>query len=1152
MVPSAIHNSRAVMSTNNNQGGLLRSRRFLPLFITQSLGAFNDNVFKNAIVFLVTFVLAERSDIDAPLLVVAAAGIFILPFFIFSASAGQLADRLDKARLIRLLKLTEMILMVAAAIGFFAQSINFLMLVLFLMGIQSAYFGPVKYGILPEQLHTDELIGGNAWMQAGTFVAILLGTVAGKLILGDQGAWLVSGLIIAMAVAGWLSARYIPSTGSAAPDLKVDYNLFTSTWSMIRYAAGQRDIFLIILAISWFWLVGATVLAEITPFAKDVLGGDENLATLFLVVFSIGMALGSLICNSMLKGEIHATYVPLGALGISLAVVDLYFASRHGLPSANGPIDVATFLDSFAGWRITIDIGLIAIAGGVYVVPLNAMLQHRSDDAHRSRNIAANNIFNALFMVVSALGTAAMLALGLTIPEIFLVIAILNFLVAIYITRLLPGALVKALMAGFLQIFYRVEVTGLKNLREAGDRVLIVANHQSLLDPALIAAFAPDDLTFAVDTHVAQSRIFKHFMSLARTVPIDPTNPLSTRTLIDAVKAGEKVVIFPEGRITVTGALMKIFEGPGMVADKAGAKIVPVRIDGAQYSPFSRLKGKVRTSWFPKIRVEFLPPQELPIPAELRSRARRAYAGRQLTALMTNMIFESSDSHKTLFEGLLDASDTHGADHAVLEDIERKPMNYRRALIGSFALGRGLSKQTEAAENVGVLLPNTIATVLVFFGLQAYGRVPAMLNFSTGTRNVISGCKTALVKTVFSSRRFIELGKLEDMIAAIEAEGVSIVYLEDLAASLGIGARLWGMFAASVPRLAYRFICHNRDPDTAAVVLFTSGTEGSPKGVVLSHANLHANRYQVSAMIDFGPSDIVFNVLPLFHSFGLTCGTLLPLLSGIKVFLYPSPLHYRIVPELVYDTNATIMFGTDTFLSGYARFANPYDFYSVRYIFTGAEKLKEETRKVWSDKFGVRIFEGYGATETAPVLSMNSPMYNRPGSVGKLAPGIDYRLDPVPGIAEGGRLVVSGRNIMAGYLRAEAPGILEPPEDGWYDTGDIVTIDEEGYITIQGRAKRFAKVAGEMISLAAVETWVSQLWPDNRHAVVSLPDPKKGEQLVLVTDFTDANRAALSDYAREQGIAAISVPATITVVDEVPLLGTGKLDYKGIQAMVVP
>jgi acyl-[acyl-carrier-protein]-phospholipid O-acyltransferase/long-chain-fatty-acid--[acyl-carrier-protein] ligase len=347
---------------------------------------------------------------------------------------------------------------------------------------------------------------------------------------------------------------------------------------------------------------------------------------------------------------------------------------------------------------------------------------------------------------------------------------------------------------------------------------------------------------------------------------------------------------------------------------------------------------------------------------------------------MTNMVFESSDSHKTLFEGLLDASDTHGASHAVLEDIERKPMNYRRALIGSFALGRGLSKQTEAAENVGVLLPNTIATVLVFFGLQAYGRVPAMLNFSTGTRNVISGCKTALVKTVFSSRRFIELGKLEDMIAAIEAEGVRIVYLEDLAASLGIGTRLWGMFAAFAPRLSYRFICNNRDPDTAAVVLFTSGTEGSPKGVVLSHANLHANRYQVSAMIDFGPSDIVFNVLPLFHSFGLTCGTLLPLLSGIKVFLYPSPLHYRIVPELVYDTNATIMFGTDTFLSGYARFANPYDFYSVRYIFTGAEKLKEKTRKVWSDKFGVRIFEGYGATETAPVLTMNSPMYNRPGS----------------------------------------------------------------------------------------------------------------------------------------------------------------------------
>jgi len=344
----------------------------------------------------------------------------------------------------------------------------------------------------------------------------------------------------------------------------------------------------------------------------------------------------------------------------------------------------------------------------------------------------------------------------------------------------------------------------------------------------------------------------------------------------------------------------------------------------------------------------------------------------------------------------------------------------------------------------------------------------------------------------------------------------------------------------------YHFANKEHDPDAPCVILFTSGTEGAPKGVALSHTNVQANRYQVSSRIDFGPSDIVLNALPMFHSFGLTCGTLLPVLSGLRTFLYPSPLHYRIVPELAYDTNATIMFGTDTFLSGYARYAHPYDFYCMRYVFAGAEKVKDETRRIWSERFGLRVFEGYGATETAPALTMNTPMHNRPGAVGRLLPGIEHRLESMPGIDEGGRLMVAGPNIMVGYLRNEKPGVLEPPEEGWYDTGDIVSIDDEGYVHIKGRAKRFAKIGGEMVSLSAVEGYVSALWPDHNHAVVNLPDARKGERLVLVTEFQDAQRDALMAYARENGIGELSIPRTIVKVARVPLLGTGKLDYVSI------
>jgi acyl-[acyl-carrier-protein]-phospholipid O-acyltransferase/long-chain-fatty-acid--[acyl-carrier-protein] ligase len=340
-----------------------------------------------------------------------------------------------------------------------------------------------------------------------------------------------------------------------------------------------------------------------------------------------------------------------------------------------------------------------------------------------------------------------------------------------------------------------------------------------------------------------------------------------------------------------------------------------------------------------------------------------------------------------------------------------------------------------------------------------------------------------------------------------------------------------------------------REPDDPAVILFTSGSEGSPKGVVLSHRNILANAAQALARVDANSDDKVFNALPVFHSFGLTGGLMMPLLAGIPVYLYPSPLHYRIVPELIYQTNSTILFGTDTFLAGYARSAHNYDFRSLRLVLAGAEAVKESTRATYTRRFGLRILEGYGVTETAPVLAMNTPMANKPGTVGRLSPLMKARLEPVAGIEEGGRLHVSGPNVMLGYLRAEFPGKLERPEDGWHDTGDIVTIDNEGFIAIKGRAKRFAKIAGEMVSLSAVETMVNGLWPQAQSAVVSIPDPRKGERLALITTEPRATREALLRQARTIGATELSVPAFVLVVDKLPLLGTGKTDYVGATAL---
>jgi len=711
--------------------------------------------------------------------------------------------------------------------------------------------------------------------------------------------------------------------------------------------------------------------------------------------------------------------------------------------------------------------------------------------------------------------------------------------------------MLKSFLKFIFKTIYRVDVAGMDNYQDAGERIVIVANHLSFLDGLLLALFLPGQPMFAVDSKIATRWYVRLFSRLVRFFPLDPTSPMATKAMIKEIRKDRQCVIFPEGRITITGSLMKVYEGPGMIADKSDAMILPVRIEGAQYTHFSRLKGKVRLRWFPKITLTMLPPRKFEIPDDIKGRRRRSAAGLKLYDLMCEMLFDSSNLQQTLFSSVIDQRHIHGRKHAVAEDPTRDPLNYGDLLTGSFVLGKKIAELTPDGEGeyVGLMLPNMVASLVTFFAMQAYGRVPAMLNFSTGSQNLTAACHAAEIKTVITSKQFIKTAKLDHLIKALKERGVTIFYLEVIGKSITPLDKLKGFIASYFPEATHHKISSRR-PEDPAVILFTSGSEGTPKGVVLSHKNIQANRFQLASRVDFGPSDVVFNALPIFHSFGLTGGTLLPVLSGIRTYLYPSPLHYRIVPELIYSSNATIMFGTDTFLAGYARFAHPYDFYSLRYVFAGAEKLKDETRKLWSEKYGVRILEAYGATETSPALSANTAMHNRPGSVGRLLPGIKSRLLNVPGIAEGGKLIVSGANIMLGYLHADNPGVLVKPENGEYDTGDIVDLDPEGFVTIKGRAKRFAKIAGEMVSLTAVEAYLADLWPENQSAVVAVPDSKKGEALVLVTNNPDATRDAISSFAKQQGIGDLSVPRTIKIVDELPVLGTGKTDYVSLSALV--
>lgn len=501
--------------------------------------------------------------------------------------------------------------------------------------------------------------------------------------------------------------------------------------------------------------------------------------------------------------------------------------------------------------------------------------------------------------------------------------------------------------------------------------------------------------------------------------------------------------------------------------------------------------------------------------------------------------FDIARTRKSLFEALLDARNRFGKNKVALEDLERQPITFGRLVLGSLVLGRKLASLTGERETVGVLLPNVQAIVVVLFGLNAFGRIPAFLNFTAGIKNLKAACELAEIKTIVTSRRFVEQGKLDDIIAAL-GEGRQVLWLEDVRATLTSFGKLRGVLDTWMARRIHAQA--KVGPDDAAVVLFTSGTEGTPKGVVLSNANLVANAYQVKALAGdiLTPDDVFFDPLPIFHSFGLTAGLLTAVLNGMKSVLYPSPLHYRQIPKLIAGTHATFMLGTDTFLQGYARAAGENDLASVRYVIAGAERVKDETRALWA-KHGAVILEGYGATECSPVISVSLPDRNQPGSVGPFLPAVEYRLDPVEGIHEGGRLHVRGPNVMKGYLDPAKPGHVIPPQDGWHDTGDIVTVDD-GIVTIRGRAKRFAKIGGEMVSFAAIEAMIQGLWPDFSHVVVSLPDPRKGEQLVLVTDKPDADRDVLLAHSRGQGFPELWVPKAI-LVSGIPVLGSGKVDY---------
>jgi acyl-[acyl-carrier-protein]-phospholipid O-acyltransferase / long-chain-fatty-acid--[acyl-carrier-protein] ligase len=1109
---------------------LLLTRRFAPLFWCQFFSAFNDNFLKNALVFLILYkwMVPEGGS-----LISLAGAIFIFPYFILSGVGGEVADRFDKAVVTRWLKLTELAVAALAVLGFWYDSATLLFAALFLIGVIAALFGPIKYGILPDQLAESELPSGNALVEGATFMAILMGTMVAGLAASSGGPETYSGLMIVFALCCWVSSLFIPSTGEADPALVIDFNIVRSTFALLRDLYADSRLWWGGLVTSWFWLVGSVVLSLMELLTKVALGGSNNVLLAFLAVFTIAVAIGSAFAAWLASGRIVLIPTAFGAILLAIFTLDLGFGVM-GLVAPAQNRDVLDVLGSGPGLRMAIDLVGLAIGGGLFIVPAFAAVQAWAKPAHRARVVAAVNVLNAAFMAVAGALVAALQAYVPT-STLLIGLGVLNLVAAFVILRTMPTSPIRDLLSVIFRAFFRLEVRGLDNLHKAGPNAIIALNHVSFLDAAVALSFLEREPVFAIDSGIAKRWWVKPFLRFTRAIPLDPSKALATRTLIVAVKAGEPLIIFPEGRITVTGSLMKVYDGAAMIADKSEALLLPVRIKGLERTFFSYLAAtQVRRSLLPKVVVTILEPVRLKVDPALKGKRRRLAAGAMLYSIMSDLIYRTTSTDRTIVNSVIAAAADNGSRRVAVEDPLSGTLSYKRLLVGANVLGRKIMALGEDGDAIGVMLPNSNAAAATVLAVMSAGRVPAMINFSAGPMNVGGAVQAAKVRYILTSRAFVEKAHLQKLIDALGSD-VAVIYLEDVRETISSGDKVRGLFGARRPLV-------RRDPDDPAAILFTSGSEGTPKGVVLSHRNILANAAQAEARIDFGRADIVFNVLPLFHSFGLTVGFILPLVSGVRVYLYPSPLHYRVVPEMIYGTNATIMFGTDTFLAGYARSAHAYDFRSLRYILAGAESVKETTRRTYMEKFGLRILEGYGVTETSPVLALNTPMFNKFGTVGRLLPGMEARLEPVPGVQEGGRLHVRGPNVMLGYLRTENPGVLERPAEGWHDTGDIVTIDAEGFIAIQGRAKRFAKIGGEMVSLAAVEALAADLWPDAISAAATVPDSRKGERLVLVTTKHDPKRADFVTFARARGASEMMVPSEVLILERLPVLGSGKID----------
>jgi acyl-[acyl-carrier-protein]-phospholipid O-acyltransferase/long-chain-fatty-acid--[acyl-carrier-protein] ligase len=1111
---------------------LLKNSGFQAFLWTQFLGALNDNLYKMVVSMRAVHVAANTGS--GSMYLSLAGAVFVIPFLLFSGYSGHLADRISKRSVLISVKVFEIGVMGLGLAAFFSTSIELMLVVLFLMALHSTVFSPAKYGIVPEMLPDKDLSRANALLEMSTFVAIVLGTSLGSFLFTawKDEPWKMGVAMIGVAVAGFLISLRItrvPPSGNQAP---FALNPFREVITGTRHLLLDRPMWLTVVGISYFWFLGALFQMDLLLFGSEVLHLTDLKIGLMVTCLAVGIGAGSLLAGRLSGDKVELGLVPLGSVFMGLSCLAVY-------PARSFSSSVVALV-------------LLGLSSGLFIVPLNAYLQQRSESGEKGRIIATNNFYNTLgLLLASATLTGLHDKLHISPEKLIMWFGILTIVATVYIIHLVPDFLLRFVLWSATHTLYKIRIIGQENVPVRGP-ALLVSNHMSHLDGFMIGGCLQRFVRFMVWKPFYEMPVLNWLLRMNKAIPMATSGPrdmvASLKNARQELLNGHLVCIFAEGGISRTGNMLPFKRGLERIVDGLDVPIIPVHLDRVWGSIFSFEGGKFFRKWPKRVPYPVTVSFGKPMPSDSTTHQVR----QAITELATEAVLDRKVPGDLLHLRFIRNAKKNWSQFAMADSSGRE-LTYGKALTASLLMAGWVRKHCASDTMIGLLLPPSIGGALANIGTMIAGKAPVNLNFTAGPEAMSSAIEQCGIRTIITSKIFLAKAKIDAR--------AGMVFLEDILPAARKLAKLRALLAARLAPAS--MLIKAASPDALATIIFSSGSTGVPKGVMLSHYNVISNIEAMAQVFCIGPSDRIIGVLPFFHSFGFTVTIWFPIIAGCGVAYHPNPTDSKTIGELVAKYKGTLLLSTPTFCGGYARKCTREQFSSLRYVLVGAEKLREPISKAFHDAFGLDMLEGYGCTEMSPVVAVNTPGYqagkdsqigNKPGTVGHPLPGVAVRvLDPetmqiLPPNREG-LIALKGANLMLGYL-GDPARTAEVIRDGWYQTGDIGILDEDGFLRITDRLSRFSKIGGEMVPHLKVEEAIYAVLGDSPCAVTGLPDLRKGERLAVLYTASEISPTELWSRLSETDLPRLWLPKRedIHQVDALPTLGTGKIDLRAVRA----